>query len=355
MPLGLEPARQVHRQGAIAVDRALLQRAGALPLRRQTHCLIGQQFGDGEAIMHLGKLQIAERDPGFVIGHAERPFRPLEGQEIPRGHRKEVADMNRGAEAGDLGEAGGILFGGQHDRSGAVGDQRAVGQAQRRRDLGILIGDLAGLFKGEPPLHLGQRVVHGVVVVLDRDPRHRVQRTAMAISILARGKAEDLRKAEAALGLVVLVAGPRQGRCHVFRGAMRHLLGAHHQHGPGLASLQRVDAGMDRRRPRGAGILSAHRRGEAQLRKGLKDQRRGEAVGDEARVEMPQKHRVDIAGRDAGLGYRFPRDLDDQLFKALVQPPELAVARPDDADGPGHVAYASLSVWLRPAIRRSGV
>ncbi|MNN46635.1 hypothetical protein D3C81_1610210 [compost metagenome] len=68
MPFGLEPAGEVHRQLAAMLDNSLLQRAMALPLRGQAHGFIDQQLGDGEAVMHLGKIQVFQRYLSFAQG-----------------------------------------------------------------------------------------------------------------------------------------------------------------------------------------------------------------------------------------------------------------------------------------------
>ena len=129
MPLGLEAAGQVHRQAAVAVDTAVLDRTRALAPGREAHGFVGQQFRDGEAVVHFGEVDIIERHARLCQRHVEGALRAFEGGEVAAGHGQAIADMHRRTKAGRLRETRRIVLGGQHQGRGAVGDQRAVGQA----------------------------------------------------------------------------------------------------------------------------------------------------------------------------------------------------------------------------------
>ncbi len=196
--------------------------------------------------MDLGEVDVVERDARLFKRHGEGALRAFEGEEVAARHRQAVADMGCGAKADGPLEILGVLVRGQHQRGGPVGDERAIGEPQRRRDLGVLVGDFEGLREAVLALHVGERVLHGVAVVLHRDLRHRLQRAAIPLGIVASGDAEDLREAEFSLVLVILIAGSSQRRSDVRRRAMGHLFRANNQNRLRLSRLDRVHSGMDR-------------------------------------------------------------------------------------------------------------
>ena len=158
--------------------------------------------------MRLDQAEIVEPEPGG----GERPLpgelRPLEGDDVALAHRQEIVDLLGGAEHHRLvsGERG--LDVGQHDRRGAVGDQRAIGALQRAGDQRVLVRDGAAEFVAEILLHLRQRVGDAVLVVLGGDARQRVGLVAVALEIGLGDVAEDA--GEAALDRVLLLADRRR-------------------------------------------------------------------------------------------------------------------------------------------------
>ena len=84
----------------------------------------------------------------------------------------------------------------------------------------------------------------------------------------------------------------------------------------------------------GAGILDPRRALEAQIGRSLQHQRGGEILRREAGVEVAEQDLVDVAGRDAGIGERFGRHLDDQAFDGFaVKLAERRMRPADDAGG----------------------
>src|SRR6185369_7434740 len=75
---------------------------------------------------------------------------------------------------------------------------------------------------------------------------------------------------------------------------------------------------MDRRTPRGAGILHPRRRLEAQPRRCLQRERGREILFGEAGVEMADEDAVDIFGLDPGIGERRVDDLQHQGLDVLA-------------------------------------
>ena len=64
MALGLQPAGRIDRQLAVLLRPAFLHRARALPFRHESHRLVLDQLGDGEAVVRLDQRKVAERDAG---------------------------------------------------------------------------------------------------------------------------------------------------------------------------------------------------------------------------------------------------------------------------------------------------
>src|SRR6266851_2315027 len=121
--LGLEPARRVDRELAVLFRPAFHGGARALPFGREADRLVDQEFGDGEAVMHLGETQIVELDLGIGERTLEGAFRALEGGDVALAHRQVIVDVLGRPEHHRLvtGERG--LDVGQHHGGGAVGDE----------------------------------------------------------------------------------------------------------------------------------------------------------------------------------------------------------------------------------------
>ena len=133
--LGLQAAGRIDRQLAVLLGPAFLDGAKTLPLRRQAHRLIFDQFGDGEAVVGFDKGEIGKRDAGLLQRALPGHRAALELQDVALGHRQEILRMRGGAEIDRLAHGLGGLAIGQHQRGGAIRHQRAVGalRADRRR------------------------------------------------------------------------------------------------------------------------------------------------------------------------------------------------------------------------------
>ena len=66
MALGLQPAGWIDRQRAVLGDGSVGDDACALPFGREAHGFVFDQFGDGEAVVHLGERQIRKLDAGLL-------------------------------------------------------------------------------------------------------------------------------------------------------------------------------------------------------------------------------------------------------------------------------------------------
>jgi hypothetical protein len=108
------------------------------------------------------------------------------------------------------------------------------------------------------------------------------------------------------IGRLEQVAADLGGRCG------RHLFDADYEHDARCHGRDGLQPLVDRGRAGGAGILHPGRPLEAQVRRGLQDQRSGKVLGREPGIEMPQQDFIDLTGGDAGIGQRAGRGTDDQ-------------------------------------------
>src|SRR6185437_7901730 len=315
--LGLQPAGRINRQLAVLLGPALLDGARALPLRRQAHRFVLDQLGDGEAVMGFDKAEIGERNARLLQRALPGHRAALELQDVALAHRQEILRMRGGADVDRLAHGLRGLGIGQHQRGGAIGDERAVGALQGTGDVGILLALGSAEVEAEVLAHLRIGVGDAVLVILGRDHRQRIGLVAIFLEIALRDLAEHA--GEAADGVAVF----RQIGCLqkiladlCARGA-RHLLDADDKHDPCRAGGDGADALVHGGRTRGAGVLDAGRGLEAQMRVGLQHQRRRKVLRRETGVEMAEHDLVDIAGGNAGIRQRLVGDLDHEAFHGL--------------------------------------
>ena len=119
---------------------------------------------------------------------------------------------------------------GQHERSGAVGDQRAVGALERAGDERIFLADVAAELEAQILAQLRVRIADAVLVVLGRDHGERVGLVAPALEIEPGDLAENPGEAALDVGLLAHVGGFQQVFSDLRTGRRGHLLDADHQH-----------------------------------------------------------------------------------------------------------------------------
>src|SRR5438445_7201343 len=93
MAEGLEPAARVH--GNVPVERRspLLHQPASLSLRAETEILGVRDLGPGEAIVHLGEVDVTRADAGHRVGLAGGGLRGAEAEVVER--RVEVRTPRR--------------------------------------------------------------------------------------------------------------------------------------------------------------------------------------------------------------------------------------------------------------------
>ena len=241
----------------------------AFALGRQAHGFVDQQLGNGEAVVYLGEAQVSQGHIRPAERCMDRALRPFKGQDVALGDGQGVVDLSHRADL-HLATKRPRTFGrGEDDRSGAVADQRAIGQAQGVGHERVALGHVVAVLEIHLPMHLRQRVGHGVGVVFGGDGRHRAQRAVVTLGVLAGGAAEQLRETQAGFGRIVLVTGPGQGLGDCGGAGVGHLLGAHYQYQLGAAGENRIDPRLDRCRAGRTGVFTASSRFEAQPGVGL--------------------------------------------------------------------------------------
>ena len=301
MALRFQAARRIDRQ-APALRRLAFERdAPALAARRQAHRLVFDQLGDGEAVMRFDEGEIVERHAGLRQRARPRLLAAFEQQDVALRHRQEILDVLVGAEGDGAAHRQRRAGVGEHDRGGAVGNQRAVGALQRAGNERVLLAFLAAEIEAEILAHLRIGIVDAVLVVLGGDGGERIRLVAMALEIALRDLAEHAGETGRRVAILGKIGGAQQVLADLRAGRRRHLLGADHQHDARGVRVDGADALPDRRRAGRAGILDARRRLEAQAVVGLQHQARGEILGGEAGVEMAEHDLVDIVGADAGM------------------------------------------------------
>ncbi len=282
------------------------------------------------------KLRSCSCTPGALQRELPREPGPFERQEVAPGHRQEVVDVGRAAKADRAPGFAAACVAAQHQRGGAVGDQRAVGLAQRCSDHRVLVGDGVAEVEAQVAPQVRQRVARAVGVVLGRDARQRRAVVAVALEIGLREAREDPGESQALVRLLGHVAGIGQGGGHFAAADAGHLLRADDQDGVGLAGFDGRHRLVQGRGAGGACVFHARRRAPAQARFGLVRVGAHEVLAHHAHAGVPDEHGVHFARIDVRVLQGLRGGLPHQCFE--VQGVELAEGQvaPADDVGSGH-------------------
>ena len=220
---------------------------------------------------------------------------------------------------------------GHHDkRRGAVRDQRTVGQAQRRGHHRVLVADGVAEIETHILLHLRQRVVDRIGVVLGGDTGEGFRLVAVFLEIGIGKTRECLGKGNA--GFLGLIGGSHQRLGHALGVERRHLFGTDHQHDTRLAGLNGGAGRIDGGRTGCAGVFHPCRGLEAQPLVEIQHQRRRETILDHAAVEMSDKDRIHLARGNSRMFQRLGSRVLNQVFQGLAfKAAEFGMAPADDA------------------------
>ena len=187
MALRLQSARRIDRQPAILRGPAFQHRARALARRGQTHRLVFQQFGDGEAVVRFNERQFVQLHVRRVQCPLPRLRRALEPRDVALADRQEVVDLHCGTEAHRLAHRARGFLVRHHQRRRAIRDQRAVRALQRRRDVRILLADMAAEIEAEVTCASAHRgCPRRSCGSSPRSPPERIGLVAVALEIASR-------------------------------------------------------------------------------------------------------------------------------------------------------------------------
>ena len=347
MALGFQAAGRIDRQPAVLLGPALGDGARALAFRRQTHRFVFDELGDREAVMRLGEGEVAERDAGA----RKRAFpgfgAAVEFEHVAPRHRQEILHMLGRAEHHRLAHAERGLHVRQHQRSRAVGDERAIGALERAGHERILVAFGAAEIESEILAQLRVRIGDAVLVILGRDAGQRVGLVAVFLEIKPGDLAEDAGEAAGDIGLLAHIGGLEQVLPDLGARGRRHLLDPDHQHDAGGLGLDRPKPLMDGRRAGRAGILDPGCAPEAQIGRGLQHQRGGKILRREAGVEVTEHDLVHIGRGDTRVGERVIGHAHDQAFDRFgIEPAEHRMGPSDHTGGHERLLRRILDAFL---------
>ena len=350
MAEALQATAGVDRDLAVDVRVTLADELRAFALLTELKILAVQDLGDGEAVVHLGEVDLlgGVLDPRLLVrllrrGLRRREAQPVEGSPIHRqqgvhgqrvglGHRVIVLVL---ALLGDLGP-------GDHQRGRPVGHAAAVEAPQGPGDHGGVHRRLQG--DGTPEVGLG--VKGAVLVVLDGYASQILPGPAVLVEATRGQQSEHGRGAGAAHHRVPHVHG-QAGAAHVHE--LLDSAGQHHVVGSGGDRKAGVAEGIH---ARGTEVLHARGRLSEEL-EGLGGDTAAQA-GEI--VEVAHPGRFDVVRGDPGIVHRLEGGLHHQVFGVLL--PELTELGAADAhdrclvlDASHEILLLLLRWWRRPMLR----
>ena len=207
---------------------------------------------------------------------------------------------------------------GKHDRRGAVGNQRTVGALERPGDARVLFALGPAEVVAEVFANLRVRVADAVLVVFRGDLRQCVGLIAPALEIKSGDLAENSGEAAVDIGFFAYIRRLQEIAPNFGGRRRRHLLDADDEYDARGTCCDGLQPLMYGGRTGGTGVFHARGALEAQIGRGLENERGGEILRGEAGVEVAQHDFVDVPGVDAGVGERLRRYLHDQAFHSFI-------------------------------------
>ena len=336
MPEALEPAVDLARHVPVRVERPVEDLAPRLPFLGEPEVLHRHQLGDGEAVVHLGHVELGPRvaDPRLLVGLPRRDPGRLDVGAVPARVARFLAvrhgELHRldGHELG-LAEVAGDLRGG-HDRARrAVAHPAAVEEADGLGDHGrledLLLRHLA------PQVGLG--VLRPVRVALDGDPGHRALEIVLVHPVRAPVAGRELGEhpGSGEVRPVHVVGDPAGALGEAAVAGVLELLAAEGEGHVARPRRHRVDRPPERLGAARAEVLDPGHRdvGKAQRN------REGEpARADVDRLDRGGEPRgLDPVLLDAGVGETLGERFDHEVLRLHVPAlAELRAPHPEDRD-----------------------
>ena len=243
---------------------------------------------------------------------------PAKASGVAFGGRVEIVGVAEAGHSHRSGRGSCVGRGGEDDGGGAVGDRRAVGAPQRRRDDWVGFGDgLAELFT-EISADLGVRVVDAVAVVLGGNQSEGVAAVAVSVVVGLRDAGEEAGESGDRFVSGAFVVGTEQGSAYGGGAGMGHLLRADYEHVAGGAGQQCRQPLVQGGRAGCARVLHAGGWHAEQLVGGLQGEGGDECQRGESGVELPDEDGVDLCRLETSGLDRVAADGGDQCLQVQV-------------------------------------
>ena len=191
-------------------------------------------------------------------------------------------------------------------RRGAVGDQRAIGAAQRPGDDRVLLRDGVAELEAEILAQLRVGIVDAVAVVLGGDPRQRLRLVAVALEIELRDAAENAGEAALRVALLLAIGGVEQDVADRRAGRARS---SSRRRPPARSGCCRAAISFSPMRIAAEPVAQAFSTRVAGRKRsaGVGERQRGRKALLLEAAEIADIDRADLGRRDAGIGDRRAR------------------------------------------------
>src|SRR6266550_4069573 len=300
VPAADEAASRIDHDVATVIAASGRHERSGLALLAEAQLLVGDQLGDGEAVVDLGDVDIAGPDPGHPVGRFSRALErgPVSVILVERGELETVERLPRATNEDRLvGDRACPFLAGQDHGGGTVGDRRAHEQPQRARDH----PRAEHLIERGALAEVGVGVPGRVIVVLDADEAELFLGRAIFRHVALGGQREARRRREAERGFPFAV----NTGAHVEDGfgafGLIQLLDAEHHHQVGEPGRDERVRVADADRPRRAHVLGASRQRRRLDAQRLGGQRRDVALERRALGHDGAHHQAfDVLRADAG-------------------------------------------------------
>src|SRR5208282_3243447 len=141
MPFGFEATGRIDRKLAGFFGPAFTNGNVTFTRPSQSHRLVMNKLGDGEAVVRFRQTEIAESHTGPLQSLRPCPPRTIESDGIAPRNWQDIVRMGCAAETDRARYIARRILRHEHDSCRAIRNQRAVAAPQGMRDIGVLFGD----------------------------------------------------------------------------------------------------------------------------------------------------------------------------------------------------------------------
>lgn len=303
MALALEAAARVEGHTAVSACFAGCRKETTLTAFAETEIFHGDDFGDGEAIVQFGEIDLAGGEAGHAVGAL--------GGGTERGERGDVFFLIERQIVARLGDAENVnrgvgpLFsafeGDEHNGGCAIADEGAIVEVEGVGD-GLAVH---GLFESDDFAHLCVRVERAIFVIFYGDGGQVFARGAVLVHVAAGDHAEERREGGAGADFGCAIAGGGQDFGDARGGLAGHFFDARDHDDVAEAACDFAPGEEERRTAGGAGIFNARGGDEAHAEGGGDVRCQVILAGEGGTGEVAEIKGFDLAGPDAGIAEAF--------------------------------------------------